>query len=224
MFTNNVFTKSSWAHVVKSFIQLCFTKWKVDYAWASRRCSVIPNHDTITCYQWTCLPVECSKQVFLEHFVVPVPARLKCVAGIKFRISIYLQTWNMLMRYNIRCTVSVLLYVKKDYEVISFCFIYVLHSMPTFLWNQSCTVSLHWSCGNSHLKLDTPTVPPDFRDGETPENVSLVLSQSTSLVCDVTGSPTPVVTWYKDGTPVSELSLNKLLTHIPYKRFYNCKK
>ncbi|KAM8746417.1 hemicentin-1 isoform 1-T1 [Acanthopagrus schlegelii] len=45
-------------------------------------------------------------------------------------------------------------------------------------------------------------VPPDFRDGETPENVSLVLSQSTSLVCDVTGSPTPVVTWYKDGTPL----------------------
>uniref|UniRef100_A0A671W9G0 Hemicentin 1 n=1 Tax=Sparus aurata TaxID=8175 RepID=A0A671W9G0_SPAAU len=50
-------------------------------------------------------------------------------------------------------------------------------------------------------------VPPDFRDGETPENVSLVLSQSTSLVCDVTGSPTPVVTWYKDGTPVGDPNL-----------------
>ncbi|TMS20257.1 Hemicentin-1, partial [Larimichthys crocea] len=45
-------------------------------------------------------------------------------------------------------------------------------------------------------------VPPNFRDSETPENVSLVLSQSTSLVCDVVGSPTPVITWYKDGTPV----------------------
>ncbi|CAJ1060969.1 hemicentin-1 [Xyrichtys novacula] len=45
-------------------------------------------------------------------------------------------------------------------------------------------------------------VPPDFRDGETPGNVSLVLSHSTSLVCDVTGSPTPVITWYKDGSPV----------------------
>ncbi|XP_042370765.1 hemicentin-1 [Plectropomus leopardus] len=45
-------------------------------------------------------------------------------------------------------------------------------------------------------------VPPVFRDRDTPGNVSLVLSQSTSLLCDVIGSPTPVITWYKDGTPV----------------------
>uniref|UniRef100_UPI0037E9B6AB hemicentin-1 n=1 Tax=Semicossyphus pulcher TaxID=241346 RepID=UPI0037E9B6AB len=45
-------------------------------------------------------------------------------------------------------------------------------------------------------------VPPDFRDSDTPGNVSLVLSHSTNLVCDVTGSPTPVITWYKDGSPV----------------------
>ncbi|XP_068599564.1 hemicentin-1 [Brachionichthys hirsutus] len=45
-------------------------------------------------------------------------------------------------------------------------------------------------------------VPPVFRDSEIPGNVSLVLSQSASMVCDVTGSPTPVITWYKDGTPV----------------------
>ncbi|KAM3620522.1 uncharacterized protein V6R79_024924 [Siganus canaliculatus] len=45
-------------------------------------------------------------------------------------------------------------------------------------------------------------VPPHLQDSETPENVSLVLSQSTSLLCDVTGSPTPVITWFKDGTPV----------------------
>ena len=27
----------------------------------------IHNHDTITCYQSTCLPAECSRQVFMEH-------------------------------------------------------------------------------------------------------------------------------------------------------------
>ncbi|KAK7889294.1 hypothetical protein WMY93_024854 [Mugilogobius chulae] len=36
-------------------------------------------------------------------------------------------------------------------------------------------------------------VPPDFLDGETPGNVSVVLNQPTSIVCDVTGSPAPVV-------------------------------
>uniref|UniRef100_A0A3Q1FDM7 Ig-like domain-containing protein n=1 Tax=Acanthochromis polyacanthus TaxID=80966 RepID=A0A3Q1FDM7_9TELE len=53
-------------------------------------------------------------------------------------------------------------------------------------------------------------VPPDFRDGETPGNMSVVQSQPTSLVCDVTGSPTPVITWYKDGTPVGEIQINSL--------------
>ncbi|XP_029988074.1 hemicentin-1 [Sphaeramia orbicularis] len=45
-------------------------------------------------------------------------------------------------------------------------------------------------------------VPPDFRDGESPGNFSVVLNQPTHLVCDVIGSPTPVITWYKDGIPV----------------------
>lgn len=60
------------------------------------------------------------------------------------------------------------------------------------------------------IMFNISTVPPDFRDSETQRNVSLVLSQSTNLVCDVTGSPTPVITWYKDGTPVGETPLNKM--------------
>ncbi|XP_031431207.1 LOW QUALITY PROTEIN: hemicentin-1 [Clupea harengus] len=41
-------------------------------------------------------------------------------------------------------------------------------------------------------------VPPDVRDNGLPNNVSVVMSQPTSLLCDVTGSPTPVITWYKN--------------------------
>uniref|UniRef100_A0A8B9H722 Hemicentin-1 n=1 Tax=Astyanax mexicanus TaxID=7994 RepID=A0A8B9H722_ASTMX len=42
-------------------------------------------------------------------------------------------------------------------------------------------------------------VPPDVRDKGLPANVSVVMNQPTSLLCDVTGTPPPVITWYKDG-------------------------
>ncbi|KAL2089466.1 hypothetical protein ACEWY4_014154 [Coilia grayii] len=45
-------------------------------------------------------------------------------------------------------------------------------------------------------------VPPDVRDNGLPSNVSVVMNQPTSLVCDVTGSPAPVITWYKDNVQV----------------------
>uniref|UniRef100_A0A3Q2CT39 Hemicentin-1 n=1 Tax=Cyprinodon variegatus TaxID=28743 RepID=A0A3Q2CT39_CYPVA len=45
-------------------------------------------------------------------------------------------------------------------------------------------------------------VPPDFRDGDRPSNASVILNEPVDLECDVTGSPKPVITWYKDGTPV----------------------
>ncbi|KAI5614770.1 hemicentin-1 isoform X1 [Silurus asotus] len=45
-------------------------------------------------------------------------------------------------------------------------------------------------------------VPPDVRDSSLPSNVSVVMNQPTSLVCDVTGTPPPVITWFKDGVPV----------------------
>lgn len=83
----------------------------------------------------------------------------------------------------------------SHYNIV-FCLTFCVHLIDAY--------SLTISFGNS-------TVPPDFRDSEMPGNMSLVLSQSTSLVCDVTGSPTPAITWYKDGTPVGEIPLNKLI-------------
>ncbi|XP_036834633.1 hemicentin-1 isoform X2 [Oncorhynchus mykiss] len=54
-------------------------------------------------------------------------------------------------------------------------------------------------------------VPPDLRDNGSPGNVSVVLNQPTNLVCDVTGSPVPVITWYKDGVPVVPSSSVQIL-------------
>ncbi|XP_051581270.1 hemicentin-1-like isoform X1 [Myxocyprinus asiaticus] len=45
-------------------------------------------------------------------------------------------------------------------------------------------------------------VPPDIRDNGLLPNVSVAMNQQTSLVCDVTGTPVPVITWYKDGVLV----------------------
>nr|XP_014344645.1 PREDICTED: hemicentin-1 [Latimeria chalumnae] len=47
-------------------------------------------------------------------------------------------------------------------------------------------------------------VPPDVRDHERFTNVSVVVNQPTSLFCDVSGTPSPIITWYKDGVPVVE--------------------
>ncbi|KAL1022832.1 hypothetical protein UPYG_G00032950 [Umbra pygmaea] len=54
-------------------------------------------------------------------------------------------------------------------------------------------------------------VPPEVRDTGLLSNVSVVLNQPTNLVCDVTGSPTPVITWYKDGVPMVPSSSTQIL-------------
>ncbi|XP_053341492.1 hemicentin-1 [Clarias gariepinus] len=54
-------------------------------------------------------------------------------------------------------------------------------------------------------------VPPDVRDGSLPSNVSVVMNQPASLVCDVTGTPPPVITWFKDGVLVVSSSNVQIL-------------
>uniref|UniRef100_A0A8B9H3J1 Hemicentin 1 n=1 Tax=Astyanax mexicanus TaxID=7994 RepID=A0A8B9H3J1_ASTMX len=64
-------------------------------------------------------------------------------------------------------------------------------------------------------------VPPDVRDKGLPANVSVVMNQPTSLLCDVTGTPPPVITWYKDGVPVC--NCNRLFAHSAICSHYSCK-
>lgn len=49
-------------------------------------------------------------------------------------------------------------------------------------------------------------VPPDIRDNGQLSNVSVVMNQPTILVCDVTGTPVPVITWYREGVEVSSVT------------------
>ncbi|KAJ3600174.1 hypothetical protein NHX12_034124, partial [Muraenolepis orangiensis] len=65
----------------------------------------------------------------------------------------------------------------------------------------SCTAAN--DAGSTQKKYQLKVnVPPVFQGEDLPANVSVVLSQPTSLTCDVTGSPTPFITWYKDGNLV----------------------
>ncbi|TSL47575.1 Hemicentin-1 [Bagarius yarrelli] len=54
-------------------------------------------------------------------------------------------------------------------------------------------------------------VPPDVQGGALLSNVSVVINQPAILTCDVTGTPPPVITWFKDGVPVLDGSNLQIL-------------
>lgn len=41
-------------------------------------------------------------------------------------------------------------------------------------------------------------VPPEIRDQDKVTNTSVVVHHPVSLFCEVTGNPSPVISWYKD--------------------------
>lgn len=46
-------------------------------------------------------------------------------------------------------------------------------------------------------------VPPAIKDKEHLTNVSVLVNQLASLYCEVEGTPSPVISWYKDGIQVN---------------------
>ncbi|XP_061016921.1 hemicentin-1 isoform X2 [Dama dama] len=49
-------------------------------------------------------------------------------------------------------------------------------------------------------------VPPVIKDKEQVTNVSMLVNQPTSLFCEVEGTPSPIIMWYKDDVQVTESS------------------
>uniref|UniRef100_A0A8D0P2M9 Hemicentin-1 n=1 Tax=Sus scrofa TaxID=9823 RepID=A0A8D0P2M9_PIG len=47
-------------------------------------------------------------------------------------------------------------------------------------------------------------VPPVIKDQEQVTNVSVLVNQLTSLVCEAEGAPSPIIMWYKDDIQVTE--------------------
>uniref|UniRef100_A0A8C3N479 Hemicentin-1 n=1 Tax=Geospiza parvula TaxID=87175 RepID=A0A8C3N479_GEOPR len=54
-------------------------------------------------------------------------------------------------------------------------------------------------------------VPPEIRDQDKVTNTSVVVHHAVSLFCEVTGNPSPVISWYKDDTQVVESSALQIL-------------
>uniref|UniRef100_A0A3B3BIE7 Hemicentin 1 n=1 Tax=Oryzias melastigma TaxID=30732 RepID=A0A3B3BIE7_ORYME len=69
--------------------------------------------------------------------------------------------------------------------------------------------------GSTEKKYQLKVNPPDFHDRDVQGNLSVIVNQPISLVCDVVGSPTPVITWYRDqvvsGSNIQILDMGKTL-------------
>lgn len=111
--------------------------------WAFWGCPCIPNHNTLICYQLTCLPVECSKQVFLS---IPQLPSLKLPLSQLF--------WNMLQQIQNNVTKNTVCY-KTEHLISCMCiqwnigckwfanhcilFLFTFHIVSQLFWHWGCT-------------------------------------------------------------------------------------
>ncbi|XP_019490993.1 PREDICTED: hemicentin-1 [Hipposideros armiger] len=56
-------------------------------------------------------------------------------------------------------------------------------------------------------------VPPVIKDTDQVTNVSMLVNQLTNLLCEVEGTPSPIITWYKDEVQVTESSTVQIVNN-----------
>ncbi|XP_073903349.1 hemicentin-1 isoform X3 [Castor canadensis] len=56
-------------------------------------------------------------------------------------------------------------------------------------------------------------VPPEIKDKEHVTNVSVLVNQPASLLCEVEGTPSPIIMWYKDDIQVTESSTIQIVNN-----------
>lgn len=131
-----------WVHVYEH-CYLASSSLEIDWAFSRM------FYDTITCYQWTRLPIECSKQVFWEHSAMfkvccyPCPNLSEKCCGMEFRTSIYLQKSIKVRRWIITYIVFVLFSIKFLSKRIGTFLFYLFHTMQPF-GIQGCTPSPYY--------------------------------------------------------------------------------
>uniref|UniRef100_A0A914V1Q2 Ig-like domain-containing protein n=1 Tax=Plectus sambesii TaxID=2011161 RepID=A0A914V1Q2_9BILA len=83
--------------------------------------------------------------------------------------------------------------------------LYVMEAQPDNQATYQCIVRNSAGENKKNFKL-LVLVPPEFRDREFEQNIEVNAGNPWTLTCHVTGSPTPEVTWQRDGRPILDNS------------------
>lgn len=66
-------------------------------------------------------------------------------------------------------------------------------------------------------------VPPVMKDKEQITNVSVLVNQLTNLFCEVEGTPSPIIMWYKDDVQVNgDLRICIIPCLCPWNKLFRC--
>ncbi|XP_078348250.1 protein amalgam-like [Oculina patagonica] len=97
-----------------------------------------------------------------------------------------------------------------DSEDSKVCTFVIQNSTKRNSGNYSCNTHNQLTCtfGTISLNFEKPS-PPNFRLAP-PRNINVFAGSTVNLTCEAKGIPRPVVTWYKDGRPVSRENISRV--------------